>query len=51
MVRSLEGKLCLKQKNTAFILEEDSDSLRRSLIHLEGVNDKLNFDLSKLKKS
>lgn len=49
MVKNLENKLCLKLKNTAFILEEDSDSLRKAVIHLETVNDKLNFDLSKTK--
>lgn len=50
MVKSLETKLCLKLKNTAFILEEDSDSLRKAVIHLETVNDKLNFDLSRTKE-
>ena len=50
MVKNLETKLCLKLKNTAFILEQDSDSLRKAVIHLETVNDKLNFDLSKTKE-
>lgn len=51
IVKGLRTKLNLKQNSSEPVLEEDSDSLRRSLLHIEGVNDRLNFDLVRVKQA
>jgi hypothetical protein len=50
-IKSLENKLMAKDDRAVHrMLEEDGDSMRRVVLKLENVNDKLNHDISKLKE-
>ena len=39
-----------KHNISGLVLEEDTESLRKSLLHMEGVNDRLNADLARLRQ-
>jgi len=49
-IKSLELRLCVKGETMIHrMLEEDGESLKKIIAKLEGVNDKLNHDITKLK--
>jgi hypothetical protein len=49
LVRTLKAKMNAKHNSSGLVLEEDTGSLRKSLLHMEGVNDRLNADLARLR--
>jgi hypothetical protein len=50
-IRSLEGRLTARGETVIHkMLEEDGECMRKALLKLEGVNDKLNHDIAKLKE-
>lgn len=51
IVKGLKARLNAQNSASGPVLEEDSDSLRRSLLHMEGVNDRLNYDLAKSRET
>lgn len=50
IIKNLRSKLTPKIYSEQ-VLEEDSDSLRRSLLHVEGINDRLHYDIAKNKET